>query len=49
MTALREFEADNGIGVMQCRIETPDNTLLAEALLSAYQPDNLDAFLKEHA
>ncbi|MBB5191258.1 putative hotdog family 3-hydroxylacyl-ACP dehydratase [Silvimonas terrae] len=49
VTAQREFEADNGIGVMQCRIETPDHTLLAEALLSAYQPDNLDAFLKEQA
>ncbi|GGP21732.1 ApeP family dehydratase [Silvimonas iriomotensis] len=49
VTATREFEADNGIGVMQCRIETPDHQLLAEALLSAYQPDDLQDFLKEHA
>lgn len=49
VTATREFQADNGIGVMQCRIATPQGETLAEALLSAYQPENLDAFLKEHA
>ncbi|WP_188694312.1 ApeP family dehydratase [Silvimonas amylolytica] len=49
VTATREFEADNGIGVMQCRIETLDRQVLAEALLSAYQPDDLQHFLKEHA
>ena len=49
VTATREFQADNGIGVTECRITLIDGTLLAEAMLSAYQPENLADFLKEHA
>lgn len=49
VTATREFQADNGIGVTQCIITATDGTLLAEAMLSAYQPESLAEFLKEHA
>ncbi|GAB7127057.1 hotdog family protein [Silvimonas sp. JCM 19000] len=49
ITVTREFEADNGIGVTACRITSPDGVVLAEAMISAYQPDDLAAYLKEHA
>jgi len=37
---------DNGIGVMACSIYASGGDLLARAQLTAYQPKDLDAFLK---
>ncbi|XZG71010.1 ApeP family dehydratase [Chitinibacteraceae bacterium HSL-7] len=46
ITVTREFAADNGIAVMQCRIEEQGRTLCSAAL-SVYQPDNLQDYLKQ--
>ncbi|MDR1425086.1 MAG: hypothetical protein LBI92_10865 [Azoarcus sp.] len=37
---------DNGIGVMACSIYASSGDLLAKGQLTAYQPKDLDAFLK---
>ncbi|TJZ70701.1 ApeP family dehydratase [Chitiniphilus eburneus] len=44
--AEREFQADNGMAAMRCRIQRPDGTLLAESLLSVFQPDDVTRFLR---
>ncbi|WP_432722094.1 3-hydroxy-fatty acyl-ACP dehydratase [Jeongeupia wiesaeckerbachi] len=46
VTVLREFQADNGVAVMDCIIAI-DGAPVAHAQLSAYQPDNLDDYLKQ--
>ncbi|BCL77381.1 thioester dehydrase [Jeongeupia sp. HS-3] len=46
ITARREFQADNGVAVMDCTIAI-DGQTVASAQLSAYQPDNLDDYLKQ--
>ncbi|GHD69040.1 ApeP family dehydratase [Jeongeupia chitinilytica] len=46
VTATREFQADNGVAVMDCTIAI-DGTTVARAQLSAYQPDNLDEYLNQ--
>ncbi|AOY01450.1 hotdog family protein [Jeongeupia sp. USM3] len=46
VTARREFQADNGVAVMDCTIAI-DGKTVARAQLSAYQPDNLDEYLKQ--
>ncbi|GHT90476.1 thioester dehydrase [Betaproteobacteria bacterium] len=37
-----------GLGVMDCSIYHPDGKLLAEATLTAFQPENLHAYLNSH-
>jgi predicted hotdog family 3-hydroxylacyl-ACP dehydratase len=44
--AVREVEADTGIGAVHCRIVSRENHLLAEAMLTVFQPDNLQEFLQ---
>lgn len=44
--AVREVEADSGIGAVHCRIFSQDGRLLAEAMLTVFQPDNLQEFLQ---
>ncbi|MBM3117124.1 hotdog family protein [Jeongeupia naejangsanensis] len=46
VTVVREFQADNGVAVMDCRIDI-DGGPVARAQISAYQPDNLDEYLKQ--
>ena len=39
----KEFQADNGLGVFNCRIQCGD--ILMEAGLNVFQPDDVDEFL----
>ncbi|KAF0813792.1 hypothetical protein IGB42_01471 [Andreprevotia sp. IGB-42] len=47
ITAIREFQADNGVAVMDCRISAPDGQTLVEAQISVFQPDDLHDYLKQ--
>ncbi|GLS05642.1 3-hydroxydecanoyl-ACP dehydratase [Chitiniphilus shinanonensis] len=47
--AEREFQADNGMAAMRCRIARPDGTPLAACLLSVFQPDDVTRFLHPEA
>lgn len=38
-----------GLGVMDCGIYRPDGKLVAEARLTAFQPENLHAYLNSHS
>ena len=42
----REIENDNGVSAVHCRITGPDGELHAEAMLTVFQPDNLEDFLQ---
>lgn len=44
--AVREVEAETGIGAVQCHIFSLDDRPLAEAMLTVFQPDNLQEFLQ---
>ncbi len=42
----REIENDNGVSAVHCQITSPDGELHAEAMLTVFQPDNLEDFLQ---
>ena len=42
----REIDSDNGVSAVSCRITAPDGLLHASAMLTVFQPDNLEEFLK---
>lgn len=43
----REIAAENGVSAVACRIVSPDGQLHAEAMLTVFQPDNLQDFLAQ--
>lgn len=47
VTADEEGSAENGLSIMRCTVCDLSDTLLAEASLLAFQPDDLDAFLQQ--
>ncbi len=47
VTANEEISLDNGLFVMNCTLHGSTGTLLAEASLLVFQPDDLDAYLQE--
>jgi predicted hotdog family 3-hydroxylacyl-ACP dehydratase len=49
VTAEEELTADDGLVAMRCTIHNAADALLAEASLLVFQPDDLDAYLKQAA
>lgn len=47
VTADEEGSADNGLSIMRCTVRDPADTLLVEASLLVFLPDDLDAFLQQ--
>jgi predicted hotdog family 3-hydroxylacyl-ACP dehydratase len=47
VTADAELLPDEGLAVMRCTLHDAVGTLLAEASLMTFQPDDLDAYLKQ--
>jgi predicted hotdog family 3-hydroxylacyl-ACP dehydratase len=47
VTADAELMADEGLVAMRCTLHDASGTLLAEASLLTFQPDDLDAYLKQ--
>lgn len=43
----REIAAENGVSAVACRITEPDAQLHAEAMLTVFQPDNIQDFLAQ--
>jgi predicted hotdog family 3-hydroxylacyl-ACP dehydratase len=48
VTADAELMPDEGLAVMRCTLHDAAGTLLAEATLLVFQPDDLDAYLNMH-
>jgi len=49
VTADEEATAENGLSIMRCTIHDLVGTLLSEATLMAFQPDDLEVFLQQTA
>ncbi|MDR0247310.1 MAG: 3-hydroxylacyl-ACP dehydratase [Burkholderiales bacterium] len=47
ITADEELTADDGLVAMRCTIHAAAGTLLAEAALLVFQPDDLDTYLRQ--
>ncbi len=42
----REIDGENGVSAVVCRLTDPDGYLHAEAMLTVFQPENIEEFLK---
>jgi len=49
ITADEEASAENGVSIMRCALHDLAGTLLAEATLTAFHPNDLDAFVRQSA
>jgi len=47
VTANEELVAENGLAMMHCKLHDVTGTLLAEASLLVFQPDDLDTYLQQ--
>ncbi|MCL2076504.1 MAG: 3-hydroxylacyl-ACP dehydratase [Betaproteobacteria bacterium] len=49
VAAAEELMTDDGLAMMRCTLHNADGALLAEASLMVFQPDDVDAYLRQSA